>query len=100
MEYLIICEHATDSQEIRRSVNAAHLEHIATLKDKYHYLDSGTFYLDESNYEIDSPTGTMILAEFDSLNDAKAWAAADPFATAEVYSRISVYPYRESQHDE
>jgi hypothetical protein len=96
MEFLIICEHNANSQELRRSVNAAHLEHIATLQEKYRYLDSGTFYTDESTYETDSPSGTMILAEFESLSDARAWAAADPFATAQVYSRISVYPYKEN----
>ncbi len=96
MEFLIICEHNPDSQAIRRSVNAAHLAHIASLQDQYRYLDSGTFYQDESSYQSNSPRGTMILAEFDTLNDARAFAAADPFATAQVYSRISVYPYKEN----
>lgn len=96
MEFLIICEHNANTQELRRSVNAAHLAHIATLQEKYQYLDSGVFYNDEAHYTTDTPSGTMILAEFDSLSDAKAWAAADPFATAQVYSRITVYPYKEN----
>jgi uncharacterized protein YciI len=100
MEFLIICEHTADSQEIRRSVNSAHGEHVATLHENYRYLDSGSFYSDEANYEKDIPHGTMILAEFDSIQDAKAWANADPFATAGVYARVSVYPYRENQDDE
>ena len=90
MYYLIICEHKPDTQDIRRSVNTAHLEHINTLKNR-----CGTFYADKVQCETDNPNGTLIIAEFNSLNDAKAWACADPFATAEVYARILVYPYRD-----
>lgn len=99
MEFLIICEHTPHSQDIRRSVAPAHREHLKLLQEKYHYLDSGSFYQDEAYYEKDSPQGTMILAEFDSLQDAKAWATADPYATAGVYARVSVYPYKENQDD-
>lgn len=95
MLVLILCEHAPNSQEIRRSVHAAHELHLQTAA-----VQSGSYYADQEHCDSDTPVGTMIIANFASLADAKAWAAADPYATAEVYTRISVYPYqRDHSHD-
>ena len=39
-------------------------------------------------------TGSLIVAEFDSLEDAKAWAESDPYVTAGVYSSVTVKPFK------
>ncbi|MCG9040498.1 YciI family protein, partial [Laribacter hongkongensis] len=39
-------------------------------------------------------SGSIIIAEFDSLADAQAWAAADPYVAAGVYARVDVRPFR------
>jgi len=40
-------------------------------------------------------SGSLIVAEFDSLADAETWAAADPYITAGVYARVAVRPFRQ-----
>ncbi|MGB1686812.1 MAG: YciI family protein, partial [Pseudomonadales bacterium] len=40
-------------------------------------------------------TGSLIVAEFDSLADAEAWAAADPYVEAGVYAKVTVKPVRQ-----
>ena len=39
-------------------------------------------------------TGSLIVAEFDSLAEAKAWADADPYLAAGVYASVDVRPFR------
>mgnify|MGYP000166776975 FL=1 len=39
-------------------------------------------------------SGSIIIAEFDSLADAQAWAAADPYVAVGVYARVDVRPFR------
>lgn len=38
-------------------------------------------------------TGSLVVAEFDSLDDARAWADADPYIEAGVYARVTVKPF-------
>jgi uncharacterized protein YciI len=52
---------------------------------------------------IDSPdpgpagfSGTLVVAEFDSLESAKAWAQADPYVVAEVFAEVTVQPFRKT----
>ena len=39
-------------------------------------------------------SGSIVIAEFDSLEDARAWADADPYVAAGVYARVEVRPFR------
>ena len=39
-------------------------------------------------------SGSIVIAEFDSLEDARAWADADPYVAAGVYARVDVRPFR------
>lgn len=73
-------------------------EHIARLKA----LDeSGKLIMAGPNPAIDSNepgeagfSGSLIVAEFDSLADAKAWAEADPYVAAGVYDHVDVKPFK------
>ncbi|VAW46776.1 YciL protein [hydrothermal vent metagenome] len=76
----------------------ARTEHIARLKS----LDNaGRLILAGPNPAIDSDTpgdagftGSLIVAEFESLEDAKSWASQDPYIDAGVYEKVDVKPFK------
>ena len=88
MHYVIYAEDTHNSMEIRRSVRAAHLQHLEALNEKGRLLLAGPFYRDEMI------VGSLIVGEFDHIEAAKAWAAADPYATAGVFARVTINPFK------
>ena len=95
MLYAIIAEDVPGSLEKRLGNRPAHLERLKALQDAGHMILAGPFPA------IDSPdpgpagfTGSLIVAEFDSLEDAQTWADADPFVAAGVYAAVTVKPFR------
>lgn len=73
-------------------------EHIARLKQM---AEDGRLIMAGPNPAIDSNepgeagfTGSLIVAEFDSLEDAQAWANADPYLAAGVYEKVDVKPFK------
>lgn len=95
MLYAIIAEDVPGSLEKRLANRPAHLERLKALQDAGHMILAGPFPA------IDSPdpgpagfTGSLIVAEFDSLEDAQTWADADPFVAAGVYAAVTVKPFR------
>ena len=94
MLYAIIAEDAADSQERRRQARPAHLKRMQELVDAGRVIVAGPFPA------IDSPdpgpagvSGSLIVAEFDSLEDARAWIDADPYVTTGVFEKVSVKPF-------
>lgn len=95
MLYAIIATDVENSLEKRLSVRPAHLERLNALKDE------GRLILAGPNPAIDSNdpgaagfSGSLIVAEFDSLGAAKTWAEADPFVKAGVYANVVVKPFK------
>jgi len=95
MLYAIISEDVPNSLETRLKTRPAHLERLEVLKD------SGYLILAGPHPAIDAPdpgtagfTGSLIVAEFPSLEKAQAWAEADPYNEAGVYAKITVKPFR------
>lgn len=95
MLYAILAEDVPGSLEKRLAARPAHLERLKALQDAGRMILAGPFPA------IDSPdpgpagfTGSLIVAEFDSLDDAKDWADADPFVAAGVYAAVSIKPFR------
>lgn len=95
MWYAIMAEDAVDSLDKRMAARPAHLARLQALQDQGRLLLAGPFPA------IDSPdpgpagySGSLIIAEFDSLQAAQDWAEADPFVTAGVYARVTVKPFR------
>ena len=93
--YAILGEDVPDSFDKRLSARPAHLERLNQLKDQGRLLLAGPFP------GIDSPdpgpagfTGSLIVAAFDSLAQAQAWADADPYVAAGVYAKVSVKPFK------
>ncbi len=95
MLYMIVGEDRTDSLAARQAARPDHLKRLEALRDE------GRLVLAGPNPAIDSPdpgpagfSGSLIVAEFESLEAARAWADADPYIAAGVYSRVTVKPFR------
>ncbi|MBK8182378.1 MAG: YciI family protein [Candidatus Competibacteraceae bacterium] len=95
MLYAILGRDAPDSLERRLAVRPAHLERLNAL------LAEGRLVLAGPLPAIDSPDpgpagfqGSLVVAEFSSLEAAKTWADADPYVAAGVYAAVEIYPFR------
>ena len=95
MHYAILCEDVADSLALRKQARPAHLERIQQLVDKGHLLAAGPHpALDTSEPGEAGFTGSLIIAEFESLEAATAWADSDPYVAAGVFSKVIVKPYK------
>jgi uncharacterized protein len=95
MYYSIFCEDCENSLEKRKSARPEHLARLQQLQDQGRLLLAGP------NPKIDSEdpgpagfSGSLIIAEFDSLQDAEHWAGEDPFVEAGVYEKVTVKPFK------
>lgn len=93
--YAIVGDDVPDSLERRLAARPAHLERLQSLRDEGRLLLAGPFPA------VDSPdpgaagfSGSLIVAAFDSLAAAQAWADADPYVAAGVYAQVSVKPFK------
>jgi uncharacterized protein YciI len=94
MLYAIVGRDRPDALPRRRVQRPAHLERIRAL------VDGGRLLLAGPLPAIDSPdpgpagfAGSLIVAEFTSLEDARAWIAADPYVTAGIFASVEVQPF-------
>ena len=95
MWYVINGTDIEDSLERRLSVRAAHLARLQQLLNEGRLLLAGPYPAVDSNDPGPAGfTGSLIVAEFDSLEDAQTWADADPYVAAGVYTGVSVKPFR------
>ena len=95
MLYAIVGEDRADSLAARLAARPAHLERLKALQEE------GRMILAGPCPALDSPDpgpagfpGSLIVAEFASLEAAKAWADADPYVAAGVYEKVSVKPFK------
>ena len=95
MFYAIISQDVADSLAKRKSVRDQHIARLDALKDQ------GRLVLAGPHPAVDSPdpgeagfTGSLIVAEFESLQAAQAWADADPYIAAGVYEQVVVKPFK------
>lgn len=94
MLYVIYAEDNAGSQEKRARVRPAHLARLQLLKDEGRLIAAGPMpAVDSNDPGIAGFTGTVIIAEFPALKEAKAWAEADPCLAAGVYHSVSVRPF-------
>lgn len=95
MLYVIYAEDNADSLEKRLSVRPAHLARLQLLRDEGKLLAAGPMPAVDSNEPGAAGfTGSTVIAEFESLEDAEAWAQADPYIAAGVYKTVSVKPFK------
>ncbi len=95
MYYAILCEDVPNSQPLRQQARPAHLDRLRDLLDGGRLLAAGPHpALDTEDPGDAGFTGSLIIAEFDSLEAATAWADADPYVDAGVFQRVTVKPYK------
>ncbi len=95
MWYAIVAADVPDSLEKRKAARPAHLARLDQLKGEGRLLLAGPFpAIDAEDPGSAGFSGSLIVAEFASLEDAKAWAGADPYMAAGVYADVSVKPFR------
>jgi uncharacterized protein YciI len=95
MYYMIAATDVPDSLERRLGARAAHLERLNKLKDEGRLLLAGPLpAIDATDPGPAGFTGSLIVAEFDSLEAAKTWAEADPYVAAGVFVNVTVKPFR------
>jgi uncharacterized protein YciI len=95
MYYAILCEDVAQSLSLRKGARPAHLERLQQLLDEGRLLAAGPHpALDTEEPGEAGFTGSLVIAEFDSLEAATAWADADPYVEAGVFSRVTVKPYK------
>lgn len=97
MWYAIIAEDVPNSLENRLNARPAHLNRLKALQNQGKLLLAGPFpAIDSNDPGAAGFSGSLIVAEFNDLEAAKAWANADPFVTAGVYSNVVVKPFRKT----
>lgn len=95
MYYLILAKDVQDSLPLRKSARTDHLARLDALRDEGRLLTAGPMPAVDSEDPAEAGfTGSVIIAEFDSLDDARAWAEADPYRDAGVYDSVEVVPYK------
>jgi len=95
MMYAIIGTDVPDSLALRMSVRTAHLARLTALQSAGRLVLAGPLpAIDSADPGPAGFTGSLIVAEFESLVAAEQWAAADPYMTACVFSGITVKPFR------
>lgn len=97
MLYAIIADDRPDSLAARLAARPAHLARLQALQDEGRLLLAGPFpAIDANDPGPAGFSGSLIVGEFASLAEAKAWADADPFVAAGVYAQVTVKPFRKT----
>ncbi|WP_028635485.1 YciI family protein [Pseudomonas parafulva] len=96
MLYAIIASDVANSLEKRLAARPAHIERLQQLKAEGRVVLAGPHPAIDSNDPGDAGfSGSLIVAEFDSLTAAQAWADADPYIAAGVYEQVVVKPFKQ-----
>lgn len=97
MLYAIFANDVADSLEKRLAVRPAHITRLQALQEEGRLLLAGPFpavdAVDPGNAGF---SGSLIVAEFATLEAAQAWAAADPYIAGGVYEQVTVRPFKKT----
>jgi len=93
--YAIISEDVEDSLGKRMSARPAHIKRLQALQDEGRLILAGPHPAVDCDYPGDAGfTGSLVVAEFDSLQAAQQWADIDPYNDAGVYAKVTVKPFK------
>ncbi len=95
MFFVVISEDVANSNPLRAKARADHLLRLSTLRDEGRLIVAGPC----PAIETDEPgpagfTGSIVIAEFNSLSQAQDWADTDPYVDAGVYQSVRVKPFK------
>ena len=95
MFYAIISEDVENSLEKRKRVRNEHIARLQALQEEGRLLIAGPHpAIDSEDPGEAGFTGSLIVAEFESLDAAQSWADADPYIAAGVYANVIVKPFK------
>lgn len=96
MLYAISGTDVPDSLALRKQVREQHLARLQALRNQGRLVLAGPYpAIDCNEPGAAGFSGSLIVAEFESLEDAKAWADADPYTEAGVYAKVSVKAFKQ-----
>jgi len=96
MLYAIIATDVANSLDARLAARPAHLERLQQMKAEGRIVLAGPHpAIDSNDPGAAGFSGSLIVAEFESLEAAKAWAEADPYVAAGVYANVIVKPFKQ-----
>lgn len=88
--FAIIGHDVADSGQKRRETRPMHLDRLHKLNEQKRLIVAGPTPIEHG---ADAMSGSLVIAEFDDLAEAKAWAEADPYLEAGVYSHVNIKPF-------
>lgn len=95
MLYAVISQDVEDSLEKRKSARTEHIERLQLLKQQGNLIIAGPHpAIDNNEPGAAGFTGSLVIAEFNSLDDAQSWADSDPYVKAGVYDKVIVKPFK------
>lgn len=95
MLYAIIAQDVENSLENRLKARPDHLKRLEALQSEGRLVLAGPHpAIDSEDPGEAGFTGSLVVAEFDSLSDAQAWADSDPYVSAGVYGQVTVKPFK------
>ena len=95
MLYAIISQDVENSLQDRIAARPKHLERLTALQDQGRLILAGPHPAIDSNDPGEAGfSGSLVVAEFESLEDAKSWADADPYVSAGVYANVTIKPFK------
>ena len=95
MYYLIVAQDKPGTLQQRLNTRPNHIERLQKLRDQGRLLTAGPLpVIDNEDPGEAGFTGSAIIAEFSSLDEATTWANEDPYLEAGVYDKITVNPYK------
>lgn len=95
MYYMIYAQDVHNSLDKRLQARPAHVDRLKTLASEGRLLVAGpTPAVDAEDPGAAGFTGSLVIAEFKSLQDAQDWANNDPYVSAGVYAEVTVKPYK------
>ena len=95
MLYAFISQDKPGTLDKRLAARPAHVERLQTLKNEGRLILAGPHpAIDSEDPGETGFTGSLVVAEFDSLDHARQWADTDPYVSAGVYENIIVKPFK------
>lgn len=98
MLYSIFAYDVENSLPLRTSAREAHIARLKLLDEQGRLLLAGPNPMDDPAIDSENLasgfSGSLIVADFDSLETAKAWTQQDPYVAAGVYAKVEVKPFK------
>ena len=95
MLYAIIAQDVENSLQDRLAARPKHLERLTALQDEGRLIIAGPHpAIDSEDPGEAGFSGSLVVAEFESIEDARTWADADPYVAAGVYANVTIKPFK------